>query len=196
MFCPSCGSEERQHGRFCRACGADLSPVRLALEKPDAITASAISARDQIGSAFADKIRELRAGDELGKAATELLPILDKLLESPEEKRLRRIRAGVYTWAIGLAVALLVATLGLGNRGDDLFNAGCVVVFSFLIGLCFLLNGWMFTIPPKDMFESPPKTIPPPEFKNSPDVPTNSVLQPGHQELSPSVTEHTTHQLP
>jgi len=196
MFCPGCGSDERQHGRFCRTCGVDLSPVRLALEKPDEITASAISARDQIGSAFAEKIRELRSSDELGKAATELLPVLNKLLESPEEKRLRRIRAGVYTWAIGLAVALLVATSGFGSRGDDLYNAGCVVVFSFLIGLCFLLNGWMFTIPPKDMFEKPTKMTPPPAHENPPDLPTNRVAQSGMQAQSSSVTEHTTHQLP
>lgn len=196
MFCPGCGSDERQHGRYCRTCGVDLSPVRLALEKPDAITASAISARDQIGSAFAEKIRELRSSDELGKAATELFPLLNKLLESPEEKRLRRIRAGVYTWAIGLAVALLVATSGFGNRGDDLFNAGCVLVFSFLIGLCFLLNGWMFTIPPKDMFERSPKITPPPTHENTPEVSTNRVAQSGMQAQSSSVTEHTTHQLP
>jgi hypothetical protein len=196
MFCPGCGSEERQHGRFCRACGADLSSVRLALEKPDAITASAISAREQIGSAFADKIKELRTNDELGKAATELLPALEKLLASPEEKRLRRIRTGIYTWAIGCAVALAVVTAGPGNRGDDLFNAAFIVLFSFLIGLCFMLNGWFFTIPPKHMFEDSPKMASLPESENTTDVPKASGAQSREQVLSSSVTEHTTHRLP
>src|SRR5205814_5851001 len=42
MFCPNCGSEERQVSQFCRACGTDLRLVRVSLEKPDAITASAV----------------------------------------------------------------------------------------------------------------------------------------------------------
>src|SRR3982750_2892799 len=38
MYCPSCGSEERQLSQFCRACGTDLRVVRNSLENPDAIT--------------------------------------------------------------------------------------------------------------------------------------------------------------
>ena len=45
MFCPSCGSEERQASQYCRACGTDLRPVRVSLERPDSVTASAVSAR-------------------------------------------------------------------------------------------------------------------------------------------------------
>ena len=60
MYCPSCGSEERQPSQFCRACGTDLRVVRTSLERPDSITASAVSAREQIGLAVADQIRQLR----------------------------------------------------------------------------------------------------------------------------------------
>src|SRR2546425_6524742 len=49
MFCPSCGSEERQASQYCRACGTDLRPVRVSIERPDSITASAVSAREEIG---------------------------------------------------------------------------------------------------------------------------------------------------
>jgi hypothetical protein len=59
MFCPSCGSEERQATQFCRACGTDLRTVRASLERPDSITASAVSAREEIGRAVAQKIREI-----------------------------------------------------------------------------------------------------------------------------------------
>src|SRR5437764_1387601 len=31
MYCPSCGSEERQASQYCRACGTDLRPVRIGL---------------------------------------------------------------------------------------------------------------------------------------------------------------------
>ena len=54
MYCPSCGSEERQLSQFCRACGTDLRIVRNSLENPDAITQSAVSAREHIGMAVAD----------------------------------------------------------------------------------------------------------------------------------------------
>ena len=53
MFCPECGIEERTANQFCRACGVDLRRVRVAVESPDSITASAVSARDEIGRAVA-----------------------------------------------------------------------------------------------------------------------------------------------
>ena len=55
MFCPSCGSEERQASQFCRACGTDLRAVHMGLERPDSITASAESAREEIGRAVAER---------------------------------------------------------------------------------------------------------------------------------------------
>jgi len=100
MFCPSCGLEERQLNQFCRACGADLRPVRNALERPDNITQSAVSARDEIGRAIAAKIREFNSTKELAKVAEEVLPEIEKFLESPEEKRLRRIRNGIMVASI------------------------------------------------------------------------------------------------
>src|SRR5499426_3109893 len=103
MYCPSCGSEERQLSQFCRACGTDLRVVRTSLERPDAITASAVSAREQIGLAVADKIRQMESAKDLERVAEDVLPHFEKFLESPEEKRLRRIRVGVITAAVGLA---------------------------------------------------------------------------------------------
>ena len=96
MYCPSCGSEERQLSQFCRACGTDLRVVRNSLERPDAITASAVSAREQIGLAIADQIRQMRSGKDLEHVAEDVLPSFEKFLESPEERRLRRLRAGVF----------------------------------------------------------------------------------------------------
>src|SRR2546423_7714758 len=110
MYCPTCGSEERQLSQFCRACGTDLRVVRNSLENPDAITQSAVSAREQIGMAVADKIRQKGTAKELEKVAEDDLPHFEKFLESPEEKRLRRIRTGVITSAVGFA----------GNEGISL----------------------------------------------------------------------------
>src|SRR5438309_11934538 len=101
MFCPSCGSEERQASQYCRACGTDLRPVRVSLERPDSVTASAVSAREEIGRAVAQKIREVEDARDLRRVAEDVLPKIDKLLESSEEKRLRRVRAGGVTAASG-----------------------------------------------------------------------------------------------
>src|SRR6476646_1167642 len=104
MYCPSCGSEERQPSQFCRACGTDLRAVRTSLEHPDAITASAVSAREQISRAFADQIRELESGKDLEHVAEDVLPQLEKFLEYAEARRLRRIRGGVITATVGLGL--------------------------------------------------------------------------------------------
>jgi len=105
MFCPSCGSEERQASQYCRACGTDLRPVRMTLERPDSITASAITAREEIGRAVAQQIRQVENAKDLKKVAEDVLPQIEKFLESPEEKRLRRMRAGVIVSSIGVGIA-------------------------------------------------------------------------------------------
>src|SRR5262245_19999764 len=102
MFCPGCGIEETHSNQFCRACGTDLRRVRSAVESPDTITASAISARDEIGRAVAARIREVQTAEELALVAEELLPEIEKFLESPEEKRQRRMRLGMLLSSIGL----------------------------------------------------------------------------------------------
>src|SRR6186997_3342135 len=115
MYCPSCGNEERQLSQFCRACGTDLRVVRSSLEHPDAITASAASAREHIGMAIADQIRQMKSAKELETMAEDVLPPLEKFLESPEEKRLRRIRAGVITAAVGLGASIVCILIAMDN---------------------------------------------------------------------------------
>ena len=154
MFCPSCGSEERQASQFCRACGSDLRAVRLSLERPDSITASAVSAREEIGRAVAQKIREVEDARELKKVAEDVLPEIEKFLESPEEKRLRRMRAGIVVSSIGVGVTIMMALLGSIAREADvqgfMGGAGAGIVL-FFIGLGLLLNAFFFTRPRKDV---------------------------------------------
>src|SRR5438128_1957029 len=127
MYCPSCGSEERQASQYCRACGTDLRPVRVSLEKPDSVTASAVSARADIGRAVADRIREVEDAHELKKVAEDVLPQIEKFLESYEEKRLRRIRAGVVIAASGLGTNILGLIMSAVLRGPDAESALIVV---------------------------------------------------------------------
>jgi hypothetical protein len=150
MFCPSCGSEERQATQFCRACGTDLRSVRISLEKPDSITASAVSAREEIGRAMADKIREVEDVRDLKRVAEDVLPQIEKFLESYEEKRLRRVRAGVIIAASGLGTGLLGMALALALSGPDAESALGIVglgAVALAVGLGFVLNGVAFTRP-------------------------------------------------
>lgn len=150
MFCPSCGSEERQASQFCRACGTDLRAVRVTLERPDSVTASAVTAREEIGRAVAAKIREVQDARELKKVAEDVLPEIEKFLESPEEKRMRRIRSGVVVAAAGLGGTVFMALMSAFAHGPDsetFMGVAGLGVACFLIGIGLIINALFFTRP-------------------------------------------------
>lgn len=160
MFCPSCGSEERQATQFCRACGTDLRRVRTTLEQPDSMTAVAVSAREEIGRAIAEKIREVEDSRDLKRVAEDVLPQIEKFLESYEEKRLRRVRAGVIVAASGLGTGLLGLAMSLALNGPDAESALVIVglgAVAFAIGLALVLNGVAFTRPRKGLADHSPE---------------------------------------
>lgn len=208
MYCPSCGSEEREATQFCRACGTDLRAVRITLERPDSITASAVSAREEIGRAMADKIREVGDVRDLKRVVEDVLPKIEKFLESSEEKRLRRVRAGVIVAASGLGTGLLGLALALALSGADAESALGIIglgAIAFAVGLALVLNGVVFTRPRKGLedlssearsqnlldagYASPQLKVgdAPPSFRSQ----TTSSLS----KSANSVTEHTTHHL-
>ena len=202
MYCPSCGSEERQLSQFCRACGTDLRIVRNSLENPDAVTQSAVSARENIGMAVADKIRQMSSAKELKKVAEDVLPHFEKFLESPEEKRLRRIRAGVITAAIGLGASLVILLMAMEQIHVLPFITPALI--TFLVGVGVIINGLVFTVPRKTLpgnvndalsqraldatLNRTPFEIPAPSNLTN-ELPTARKPQVG------SITEHTTHHL-
>ena len=202
MYCPSCGSEERQLSQFCRACGTDLRIVRNSLESPDSVTQSAISAREHIGMAVADKIRQMSSAKELERVAEDVLPHFEKFLESPEEKRLRRIRAGIITAAIGLGASIVVFIMAMDKI--DLIPFITPALVTFLVGIGVIVNGLIFTVPRKELpgdaydalsqkvldsgMNRIPYEVPAPGSLTN-ELPTAPRLQ------APSITEHTTHHL-
>jgi len=209
MFCPSCGSNE-QMSQYCRACGTDLRPVRTTLERPDSITAVAVSAREEIGRAVADKIREVEDSRDLKRVAEDVLPQIEKFLESYEEKRLRRVRAGVIVAASGFGTGMLGLIMSLVLRGGDVESALMVVglgAIAFAIGFGLLLNGLLFTRPRKGLEDNSSDArsqnlldagYAAPQLRASGEAPpsfrsqTTSNLAPAS---GSSVTEGTTHQL-
>jgi hypothetical protein len=194
MFCPSCGLEEKQSNQFCRACGTNLRPVRSALERPDNITASAISAREEIGRAIAAKIRETKSTEELARVVEEVLPEIEKLLESPEEKRLRRLRSGMIVSSVGVgaAIGFAIATVMIGDSGIFLI-AGMGVV-AFFIGLSLILNALLFTVPRKILSDKSSDARSQHELDVAETI-TNDLVLPEPKDIYTSVTEHTTQHL-
>ncbi len=195
MFCPHCGIDEQQPKQFCRACGADLRVVRTALHHTDDFSASAISAREEIGHAFALKIKELQSVKDLKKIAEDTLPQIEKFLESPEEKRLRRLRTGVSTATIGLAAIMMGLLLGGITHDREWGVLGAIGFVPLLVGLGIVVNGLFFSAPRKRGKEafaaaafvqslSPAKII-------TNELPTSEITSP-----ATSITDHTTHKLP
>lgn len=180
--------------QYCRACGTDLRPVRTTLERPDSITAVAVSAREEIGRAVADKIREVEDSYDLKRVAEDVLPQIEKFLESYEEKRLRRIRAGVIVAACGFGTGMLGLIMSLVLHGGDVESALMVVglgSIAFAIGFGLLLNGMMFTRPRKGLED------------NSSDARSQNLLDAGYAapqlkpggEAAPSFRSQTTSNL-
>ena len=198
MYCPSCGSEERQLSQYCRACGTDLRAVRVTLEKPDAITESAVSARDHIGRAIADKIRMTESASELKKVAEDVLPEIEKFLESPSDRRLRRLRAGIIMAFIGIGASFGGIIASMAEEGlFVLIIPGMIALF---IGLAIILNGLLFTLPRKRVRDHGDEALAQKALDAAiksaglvPEAPTNA-LNSGEPTMA-SVTEHTTHQL-
>ena len=202
MFCPSCGSEERQANQYCRACGVDLRAVRVSIERPDSITASAVSAREEIGRAVAQKIREVEDAKDLKRVAEDVLPQIEKFLESYEEKRLRRVRAGTIIGASGLGAGTLGLIMSAVLTGPDLEAAlwvGGLGITAFTLGLGFILNGLLFTKPRKGLADRSADA----QIQNLLDAgyqpPINDLRAPTTSNLSQlsssSITEHTTKHL-
>jgi hypothetical protein len=196
MFCPGCGLQETHSNQFCRACGTDLRPVRLVLEQPDNITASAASARDEIGRAVAAKIRETQSAHELKKVAEDVLPEIEKFLESPEEKRLRRLRTGTIISSIGMGVVIALTLVGMLVKQEEIFFLAGLGMITFFIGLGFLLNGLFLTVPKKSLADKSEDATSQRELDVIGSRTSQLVLPEANKDsIYSSVTEHTTHQL-
>lgn len=179
--------------------------MRRGLERPDTITASAVSAREQISQALTDKIRQMETAKDLERVAEDVLPQLEKFLESPEEKRLRRLRAGVITGLVGLGVSLVIFLASL--EAHDLIPFIALGLIAFFVGLGIVINGLAFTVPRKTFADRSEEARSQRELESEPQGLSSanqlSPFAPATTDLpvsdriigGSSVTEHTTHQL-
>ena len=202
MFCPNCGFKEDRSVQFCRTCGTDLRVVRDALQQPNSVAASTAAVREEVARAAAAKIKD---GQWWQVGA--IVPEVEKLFESPEdrrlrlirsdeEQRLRRIRAGVVTAASGLGAVLLFLLLSLAQEKAILLIGPRLMVL--LVGLGIVIIGLVFTVPKQSALKGPPDG----RQRDGLDLTTSRVASVGEvlsppepSLLPPSVTEHTTRQL-
>jgi hypothetical protein len=197
MYCPDCGLEDKQSNQFCRACGTDLRPVRSAIAQPDTITASAASARDEIGRAFAAKIRDSRNPEDLAVVAEDVLPELEKFLESPEERRMRRMRVGMILSSIGMGAALgslLISAFVIVKDAEFVFLIAVGGIVTFFLGLGFLLNGVLLTVPKKGLPDKSSDAQRQRELDGG-KIQTSDLALPESPSVFSSVTENTTRHL-
>ena len=152
MFCANCGTPDSGDNQYCRSCGTDLRAVRTAVDSPDLILNSAHSAKYEISKALADRIRSANRKD-LGKISEEVLPEFEKFLESPEEKRLRRIRTGSIISLIGMGAAIGFAILSGANNEPGILFFSALGIVALFIGLAFFINGYFLTIPKENAGE-------------------------------------------
>ena len=138
---------------------------------------------------------------ELKIVTDSVLPQVEKFLESPEEKRLRRIRAGTIIGSCGLGAGTLGLIMSAVVTGPDIEAAlwiGGLGITAFTLGLGFVLNGLLFTKPRKalDDLSADAKMsnlldagYQPPTSISDARAPTTSNLR---KVTGSSVTEHTT----
>ena len=200
MFCPSCGIEDPNHNQFCRSCGTSLHAVRNLIEHPDAITISAVTAREEIGRAIASKIAQFEDSGELRQAVHEILPAIERFLESPEEKRshqreqrLNQMREGVLTSIVGLGVILSFLLISWITNQEKILIVSALGLLVLMIGLGITVTALWFSMPkdfpissqrvtPRIDADEEPKSLPDQEAK-------------ARQTIFHSVTEGTTREL-
>jgi hypothetical protein len=202
MFCPNCGLKEDRTVQFCRTCGTDLGAVRDTLEQPNSVAAPTAAVREEIARAAAAKIKD---GQWWQVGA--IVPEVERLFESPEdrrlrliradeERRLRRLRAGVVTAASGLGTVLLFLLLSFAQK-NALFLIGPSLIV-LLIGLGIVINGLVFTVPKQSALNRQPDEHPRDRVDLLPSgvAKVGEVLSPPEPSLRPaSVTEQTTRHL-
>lgn len=191
MFCPSCGLKDSNSNQFCRACGTNLTPVRKAVERADNLTESGVTAREEIGRAIAARIRQVQSAKELKVVAEEVLPEIEKFLESPEEKRLRRLRTGVIISSIGFGAAVPFWIILAATGKEELFMLAVMGTVCFFIGLAFFLNAILVSSPRKS-FDDRSRDA---ENQRALDADPNELALPESRQEYVSVVEDTTRNL-
>ena len=139
MFCPQCGSSQREDLKFCKACGVNLHAVAqvvTAREPEEKFDWSKTWVQEMFLSADEKKRRKVELERQLGI--------------TPEMKRHKEIKAGVIVSSLGIALGILLFVLmgGLIASGqvsqqdsEILSRLWVVGVVPLFVGLALIING-------------------------------------------------------
>lgn len=139
MFCPQCGSSQREDLKFCKACGVNLHAVIqvvTAREADEKFDWSKTWVQEMFLSAEEKKRRKAELERQLGI--------------TPEMKRYNEIKAGVIVSSLGIALGILLFVLmgGLIASGkvsqedsEILSRLWVVGVMPLFVGLALITNG-------------------------------------------------------
>ncbi len=196
MFCPSCGLEDTQSNQYCRSCGTDLGSVNTVLGTPRNSAGTTLKTRDEIGRALAAKIKQTESSEELSTFAKKVLPDVEKFLETPEERKMRRIRTGSITAFVGIGVAIGFFLASIFGADPEIVILSAMGLVAFCVGLALIINGRFFSVPDKAKEDQNSFLETADSGFQSLNPTTNDLLMPpaAKQEFS-SVTESTTRQL-
>lgn len=138
MFCPRCGSTQDDEMKFCKACGANLYAVRLAVDSreiEDKFDWSKTWVAEMFRSSEETKRRKLEMERRVGI--------------TPEMKRVTEIKAGVIVGCVGIATSLILFVLmegivrgGVSPSAQEILSRLWIVgIVPLLVGLALLING-------------------------------------------------------
>ena len=108
------------------------------------------------------------------------------------------MRVGTLISSIGLGAAIAFSIIAILMKDDGMFIIGGLGVVAFFIGLSFVINGILLTVPGKGVSDKSPDA----ERQRDLDArvkafsaPTNELVLPEAKEVFTSVTENTTQHL-
>ena len=139
MFCPQCGSSQREDLKFCKACGVNLHAVMqvvTAKEPEEKFDWSKTWVQEMFLSADEKKRRKAEIEQQSGI--------------TPEVKRYNEIKAGIIVSSVGIAIAIflfvfmggLVASGKVSHEAAEILSRLWVAgVIPLSVGLALITNG-------------------------------------------------------
>jgi zinc-ribbon domain len=171
MYCPQCAAQLVDSAKFCRACGADIKAVALAL---------------------ADQHLPARAGKKKNKA-----PKPEKSWMEQAEERFDEYLEGLF-WITVFGLGIIIGGAALLTKVLH-FNRGVVIAYLVLSSMAFLINFgmnlWMALRLARSLKKADGEYLPAPRDTNK-ILPAEGAM-PGEsaQSGAPSITENTTRSL-
>jgi hypothetical protein len=137
-----------RQGSSAGSAAATCARYWLPLQNPDS---TAASGRNEVYRALAARIKESKTKD-IKELVEEVLPKIEQLFETPEQKRVRDVRAGITFTCAGLGLALyfllrhfvnLASFAGsYGTPFENILLAGALV--ALVGGLGYVFSAWLF----------------------------------------------------